>query len=1037
MEHRPDSFILFPNELFLTLTNNHMKHFVTSELPTLWRRFNLLVLGILVAHVSLAGTGMEDDFFQSRVTGTVYDTNGEIMLGTTVIEKGTNNGTVTNEYGQYSLNVSGDATLVFSFIGMQTQEVAVNNRSTVDATLEFDLSTLEEIVVVGYGTQKKRDVTASIGQVSAQEIAELPVSNAVQALQGRVAGLDITPRGGRPGQEPQIIIRGRRSINASNDPLYVVDGIPLSGSIFDFNQQNIESIEVLKDAAATAIYGSRGANGVILVTTKKGKAGAPQVSYSGYYGPTTVLKQVDMMNAREFADMKRESRRVDANGVAAWDGTIPPDDQVFEDPAEFSSIAEGYRSTDYQDLIFQNGSRMDHQLSVMGGTENTTYSMAAGYFSEEGIIEHIGFDRFTLNMSIDQKVGDRLRFGASAMLSRTVQDWGSPSTLNEALANNPMGEPYDEDGNIQFLPIADGIRTNPLNEIVDGARVDERKFNRIFASIYAEYEILDGLKYRINFGPDIRTRRRGRFEGSLTNARRGAPPRAYVENREEFAYTLENIVTYNKSMGSHDFGVTLLQSIQEDREEGSSFRGEDVPVESMLWYNFGAGGDVTDRSSYLSEWAIASFMGRVNYGFQGKYLLQLTLRADGSSRLAEGNKWAYFPGISAGWRVSDEAFLQGVSVIDELKVRASYGEVGNTAIAPYATQGALRSTVYNFGDSPARGFRLSDIPNDELGWERTSTFDIGVDFGLLDSRLTGTIDFYRSETSDLLLQFQLPYTSGYNSVLSNVGKTRNTGWEITLSSVNIDQADGLRWTTDVNFYTNNEEIVELFNGPVDDIGNQWFIGEPINVYFDYQKVGIWQANEVDDASDFDNSVPGSIKVADLNGNGIADQGDRTILGTDIPDWTMGMTNRLEYKGIDFSFFIFWRWGQTLRSNFHDGNNSLFARYNNLNVDYWTIDNPTNAYPRPNLNQERPRYDDTMRYFDGSFMKVRNITLGYTLPSQWTDAANISNVRLYFMADTPIVVAKYESFDPEADENGVTGGDLPSARGYFFGINLNF
>ncbi|MEM9329196.1 MAG: TonB-dependent receptor, partial [Bacteroidota bacterium] len=996
-----------------------------------------------------AGAAEEEDFFQARVTGTVYDTNGDIMLGTTVIEKGTNNGTVTNEYGQYTLSVGGDATLVFSFIGMETQEVAVNNRTKVDVTMEFDLETLEELVVVGYGTQKKRDVTAAIGGVSAAEIAELPVSNATQALQGRVAGLDIAPTGGRPGQEPRIIVRGRRSIEASNDPLFVVDGIPLTGSIFDFNQQNIESIEVLKDAAATAIYGSRGANGVILITTKKGQTGAPQISYNGYYGPTSILNEVDMMNGAEFADLKRESRRRRADGSFGWDGSIPPDSEVFEDPAEFASLAQNpTRSTDYQDLIFQTGSRMDHQLSIMGGTENTQYSAQAGYFNEEGIIEGIDFQRFTLNLSVDQKVGERFRFGASTMLSRSIQNWGSRSTLSEALANNPLGVPFDDEGNLLFLPIADGIRTNPLNELVDGALIDERTYNRIFASIYAELELLEGLKYRVNFGPDIRIgpnmlpsnsdNHVGRiFQASETNARRGAPPRGIIGNGEEFSYTLENIVTYNKNFGGdHDFGLTLLQSIQGFREEGSQFRADGIPVETMEVFNFGAAESITQFGSELREWSLASFMGRVNYTFRGKYILQATLRADGSSRLAEGNKWGYFPGVSAGWRLSDEAFLQGINVIDELKLRASYGEVGNTGINPYDTRGALSRSTYVFGDEPAFGFALNDIPNDELGWERTSTLDIGLDFGLFNSRLTGSIDFYQSTTTDLLLRRQIPWTSGYQQVLTNVGKTRNTGIEITLSSVNIDQTSGLRWTTDMNFTSNNEQILELFNGAVDDVGNEWFIGEPLNVFFDYEKVGIWQIDEVDEARDFDNSLPGFIKVADLNDNGVSDPEDRKVLGTDVPDWQMGLTNRFEYKGIDFSFFMYFRIGQMLRSRFHDSNNSLFARYNNLDVNYWTPDNPTNEFPRPNLNQERPEYVSTLRYFDGSFMKMRNITLGYTLPSAWAEAAKIGSARIYAMADQPFFIASYESFDPETDDD-VASNQLPSSRAFLFGLQLSF
>ncbi|UZR99917.1 SusC/RagA family TonB-linked outer membrane protein [Chondrinema litorale] len=978
---------------------------------------------------------------QISITGVVYaGTDSEPLPGVSIILKGTATGTTTDLNGKFSMEASQEDVLVFSYIGYVSQEVTVGTKTNFTVTLEEDLEQLEEVIVVGYGTQEKRDVTAAIGSVSAKEISELPVSNAVSAMQGRVAGVDITPQGGRPGQNATIRIRGRRSINASNDPLYVVDGIPLSGSIFDFNQQNIESIEVLKDAAATAIYGSRGANGVILITTKRGKAGTINVSYDGYYGVSKVINQVDMMNGPQFADMKRESRRRDADGNAAWDGTIPSDDIVFEDPVELISIEQG-RSTDYQDLIFSQGSQNSHQVSISGGSENTTFSIAGGYFKEEGIIKTMDFTRYTLSINVDQKIGDRIRIGTSTMLSRSIQNWAS-NPVGEALSNNPLGVPYDDEGNLIFLPIIDGIRTNPLAEIVDGAYLDERKFNRIFASIYGEFKIAEGLKYRVNVGPDIRTRRRGLFQASMTNARRGAAPNAGQEYREEFAYTLENILTYNKQLGiNHDFGVTLLQSIQEDREENTNIFVTGLPYESQEFYNIGSAEEPTGFGSNLIEWSLASYMGRVNYSYKDKYLFQFTLRADGSSRLADENKWSYFPGVSLGWRVIDEPFMAGQTFFDELKLRASYGQVGNTSIDPYRTQGRLANTTYVFGSSPAFGYRLNEIPNDQLGWERTSTTDVGLDFGILGGRISGSMDFYVANTTDLLLEFQLPYTSGYNNVLQNVGATRNTGFELTLSTVNFDSPSGFRWTTDINWFTNKEEIVELYNGAVDDPGNNWFIGEPLNVFYDYQKAGIWQANEAAEAAAFDNSEPGYIKVADLSGpegvpDGKAGPEDRTIIGTDVPDWSGGITNRFEYKGFDLSFFFFARWGQTIRSRFHDSNNSLFARYNNLNVDYWTIDNPTNAYPRPNLNQERPRYVSTLRYFDGSFIKLRNINLGYNFPSSITEKLKVKSLRVYASAQTPWYYAKYESFDPETDGD-IEAEDLPSNKLFLMGLNISF
>jgi len=976
-----------------------------------------------------------------NVSGTVLAGNDNTPLpGVSIIVKGTTTGTTTDLDGNFRMDASPQDILVFSYIGYITQEMEVGSRTTFNITLAEDLEQLEEVIVVGYGTQEKRDVTAAINSVGSREISELPVASAAQAMQGRMPGVDVTPQGGRPGAAPSIRIRGRRSINASNEPLFVVDGIPLADGINSINQNDIQSIEVLKDAAATAIYGSRGANGVILITTKRGKAGKTQITYDGYYGVTNITKKVDMMNGSQFAAMKRESRRGLPEGAASWDGTIPSDDVVFEDPTELESIALG-RSTNYQDLIFSQGSQTNHQLSISGGSEKTTFNISLGYFQENGIIETQDYTRYTTRINLDHKITDRIRIGTSTLLTREVQNFGTNNVIGEAIQNNPLGNPYNPDGSLKFLPIVDGIRTNPLNELVENAILDERAFNRIFSSIYATVDIVDGLTYRMNFGPDIRTRRRGLFEASLTNRRRGADPRARTENRETFAYTLENILNYDKSFGDHTIGATFLQSIQTEREEEASVQVVGLPYESQLFYNLGSTGDIENYDSYLEEWQLASFMGRLNYSFKNKYLLQLTVRTDGSSRLADGNKWSTFPGISAGWRIIDEPFMDNVGFFDELKLRASWGIVGNTSIDPYQTAGRLAQSQYVFGNTPALGFRLNEIPNPALGWERTSQVNAGVDFGILNGRISGTIDYYVANTTDLLLEQQLPFTSGYENVLQNIGQTRTRGIELVLSTVNFDSPSGFRWTTDINWGRNQEEIVELFNGAVDDVGSGWFIGEPLRVFYDYQKIGIWQANEASAAADFDNSNPGEIKVADLDGDGVAGPGDRTIIGTDVPSWTGGMTNRFEYKGFDLSFFFFARWGHTIQSRFHDSANSLFARYNNLNVDYWTPDNPTNSNPRPNLNQERPRYVSTLRYFDGSFIKLRNINFGYNLPQTITDKLKVGSLRVYGSVQNPWFYSRFDAFDPEVEYNDrdpqIGVNDVPLSAVYLMGLNIKF
>ncbi|MDF9796050.1 TonB-linked SusC/RagA family outer membrane protein [Catalinimonas alkaloidigena] len=988
------------------------------------------------------------------IRGTVTDgETGDALPGVNVLVKGTTTGTITNVEGQFTLSVpSGAQTIVFSSVGYTSDEVDINNRTTIDMALMPDIQSLSEVVVVGYGTQEKRDVTAAIASLDEEAIKQIPTANPLESMKGQVAGVDIVSAGGRPGQYPSVTIRGRRSLTASNEPLFVVDGVPMTsgtGTIYDFNPQDIESMEVLKDAAATAIYGSRGANGVILVTTKRGKAGKTVVSYDGYYGVSNALNQVDMMNGAEFAEMKRESRRIDEDGNTgrqAWGpgSSLQSDEIVFEDPAELESIAIG-RSTDYQDLVINSGFQTNHQLSVAGGNEKTQFNVSLGYFKEQGIIENQDYQRFTGRLNIDHNISDRFKVGMSSFLSTSTQNWGSNATLSEAINNNPLGQPYNEDGTPKFLPIADGIRTNPLNELVPGAYVDERDFTRIFTSMYFQANIIEGLQYKLLFGPDIRYRRQGVFQGSLTNARRGADPAAELENEKVFGYTLENLLTYNTSIGeNHDFTFTFLQSIQESKDENHFNRVVNLPYETQLWYNIGTAGTIESISSRLEEWQLASYMGRINYSIADKYLFQFTYRADGSSRLAPGNKWAYFPGISAGWRVIDEPFMSGASNwLTELKLRASYGEVGNTSVDPYQTAGRLARTVYDWNDANAAGFRLNEIPNADLGWEISKTIDVGADFGFFNNRLSGSFDYYVTNTENLLLERRLPSTSGYDQILQNIGSTQTRGVELQVGAFIIDSQEqgGFRWNLNMNVTHYEEEITELAltdeNGnPIDDIGNEWFIGEPIRVFFDYKKTGIWQADEADLAEQMDGAFPGEIKVADMNGDGIISPEDRTILGSDVPDVLGGINNRFEFKGFDLSVFLYYRLGHMINSNFNVGQVTMQGRYNNLDVDYWTPTNPTNAYPRPNINQERPQKVSTLGYFDGSYLKLRNVTLGYNFNQGITERLGLSSLRVYTTAQNPMYWAKYETYDPE-NNNDIGTGDVPSTSLYLLGINFQF
>ncbi len=975
------------------------------------------------------------------------------LPGVSVVVKGTTAGTVTDGDGRYKLNVPGPASvLVFSFVGYLSEEVTVGNRTTIDMKMAADIKALSEVVVVGYGTQKKSQLTGAIASVSNKEISELPIANAQQALQGRAPGVDVVTNSNKPGAGVSVRIRGRRSFSAGNEPLFVVDGIPLSGGINDINPQDIQSMEILKDASATAIYGSRGANGVVIITTKRGRAGEMSVTYDGYYGVSSSLGRIDMMNGPEFAEYKRESRRsVDINkdGRPDYDNNDPDADSKLFEPIELESIAAG-RTTDYQDLMLRNGNQQSHQLGILGGSENTLFSLSGNYFNEQGIIPGQDFTRYTFRVNIDQNISKRIKVGTSTLFAYSIRNGEGLNPFDDALSENPLGVPYDANGELIFLPTKDGLRTNPLNEIVPGAYVDDRRKTRIFNSIYGSWNILDGLNLRVNFGPDFELERRGRFQASLTNARRQGDPAAEREDWTKITYTLENILNYKKTFGEiHALDLTGLYSIQRFREDAAGIAVRGVPAETQQFYNLGQAPIIGGVGSFLEEWTIASYMGRLNYGFKDRYFITLTGRADGSSRFAPGNKWGFFPSLALAWNIGEESFIKNLGFIDNLKLRGSYGITGNTGINPYQTQPLLGRTTYAFGTAGAYGFRPVSISNPNLTWETTASVNAGLDFGFLDGRISGSLDVYQQNTTDLLMERQLPLTSGFGIVLENVGATRNTGIELAVSTVNLDLPNGLRWSTDLNFYSNREEIVQLYGGTQDDVGNSWFIGKPLTVFYDYEKSGIWQLGEEDAAKQYGEEI-GQIKIKDQNNDGKINSADRVILGSDIPQWAGGITNRFEFKGFDLSVFLNIRQGSLVRSLFHDNFNLLAGRYNNLDVDYWTPTNPTNAYPQPKQNQEFPKYRSSVSYFDGSFVKVRNIALGYNFPEGIAGKLRMKSLRAYVSAQQPFIFApyrqKYKGIDPEQarppdnrnrERTAELSADTPASRLFLFGINAKF
>lgn len=988
------------------------------------------------------------------VTGTVTAAeDNSAVPGVTVVLKNTTVGTTTDQNGKFTINVTGqNPTLVFSAVGFATQEIAVGNRSTIDVKLGIDLKTLNEIVVVGYGTQKKSQVTGAIVQVSSKEIQEMPVTNLGQALQGRAAGVDVTQTGSKPGTVPRILIRGRRSFSATNDPLYVVDGIPLSAGYEDLNPSDVASMEILKDATATAIYGARGANGVVLISTKRGAPkGKTTVTYDTYAGVSKPLDKVQLFDGPEFAEYVREAYRTtggykDANGNAVPTGVADPvaDAKIAVlggDPAVAKGIANG-TSTDWQDLILQNGFVQNHSIGVQGGSDRTQFYLSGGYFKDKGISEGLDFTRMSLRANLDHQVNSFLKVGLSSYMMYSLRNGETLNPYQFTLQQNPLAEVYNDDGSLRFSPTNDALLTNPLAEIVPGAQVDETKRYRIFNSIFAEAQIIEGLKYRVNFGPDFTIARYGRFIGAQTNARKGGAPLASNENRFGFNYTLENILSYNKNFGGkHNLGITALHSIQRDNYETFRVDVQGVPAETQQFYSLGTASSILATPSSLTQWTINSYLARINYDYNDKYLLTLTLRRDGSSRFGENTKYGNFPGIAVGWNISNEPFLKSATWIDMMKIRAGWGQVGNQGVTPYQTQGLLTRTAYAWGSTGAYGYRPNTIGNPDLRWETSATANLGVDFSLWSGRVQGSLELYQTNTTALLLADQLPGSIGFSAVTRNVGETRNRGIELGFSTFNVNSASGFKWTTDFTFMKNTEAIVSLYNGKIDDVGNGWFIGRPLSTVFDYKKIGIWQSNEAELAKSFASEV-GQIKIQDTNNDGKINADDRVIQGSDVPKFSGGITNRFNYKGFDLSFFFYARVGNLIRSEFHRNLNQLAGRYQQIKLDYWTPNNPTNEFPRPKSTQEFPVYNTTLTYFDGTFVKLRNINFGYNFSPAIAQKLRMESLRIYTSIQQPFIWSEYRSkyngVDPETTDLNAGGtGVTPATSVYTFGLNIRF
>ena len=1032
-----------------------------------WQRLFILMLMTVCSTAVLA---------QGKVSGTVVDANGEPVIGASILVKGTSKGTVTDFDGNYNIpSVPQNATLVFSYVGFRTQSVAVAGKSQINVTLEEDKQLLDEVVVVGYGVQRKSDVTGALTRVGEKELNAKPVANAFEALQGKAAGVDITSSE-RPGTVGSIKIRGTRSLNASSEPLYVVDGVPLqSGGIEALNPRDIESIDILKDASSTAIYGSRGANGVVLITTKRGQEGKMQLSYAGSLTFEKIVDKSPAFSASDYITWRRW-----AYYNSAPDKYTPGDQPTLEqdksffsgDEVAWANIEKGWSGgswdgskvtdTDWTDYVTRTGLTQEHTLSARGGTKNVNGFVSFGYLNNKGTQKGQQYTRYNFTASADVQATPWFKAGGSLNASYAEQQYGFDRT-GQSSNSGPTdiygaaksilryALPYDEAGNIILMPGGSTANTYTVMDEWSKSNNNRETF-RALGSFYAQidfgkiWEPLQGLQWKTQFGPDFRFYRQGIFIDSSSAARGGGNNYATRNDTRDFAWTLDNMLLYNKTFAEiHNVGITLLQSASKFNRENSNLHAEKMPMSSFLWNNMGAV-DITDAvykasmGTGLRENQLSSYMARVNYSLMDRYLLTASARWDGSSVLAEGNKWDFFPSMALGWRMEQESFLKDVTWLDQLKLRFGVGVTGNSAVDPYGTLGVIDAKWMPFStgntqilvtNEPYYSNSQNRMPNRNLGWEKTTQWNIGVDFSFLKGRIGGTIDFYTSTTKDLLMAMTIPSLTGYPSMMSNIGKTSNKGIEVTLNTIPVMTKDFM-WQSNLNFAWQKDKIEELSNGKENDINNVWFIGESIAVYYGYENAGIWQESDAAEMAKFNEKgskfTAGSVRPVDKDGDYKITDRDRVILGNRNPRLTAGWTNTFSWKGIELTLELQGRFKYMVST----GGEGQLGMYQQREIDYWTPSNTGAEWQKPVYSTAGgDSYSALLGFQDASFIKVRNLSLGYNFDQALIKKIGLSNVKLYIQGKNLGML--YSSIDFMDLDTGWTYYN----RGFTVGLQVDF
>ena len=970
------------------------------------------------------------------VKGTVKNDLGDALAGASVSVKGTNVRVATNNDGEFQITSPDGGTLVFTYMGYVSQEISVGNKSLINVTMLVDDKKyqMNEVVIVGYGTQKRSDITGSVTSVPKERLSQLPVTNVLHAMEGAVAGIRISQSSSVPGSSAGVQVRGVNSINAGTSPLTVIDGVPFSnlgGSMNDINPNDIESIEILKDASAVAVYGTRGSSGVILITTKRGKTGKPTIRYSTFAGPEYQNKTLTPLTPEQYVQQYTDFLAQKNQKP----GAIP-----VPNAYEQENYTAG-KTTNWLDEISQQGFIQDHNLSISGGGDKIKYFVSGAYQKQKGVLKGYQFGRASFRSNLDATITDWLTAGTSLFFADNNTDGGTVS-YSSAMQMSPYGRLRDANGEYTIFPMLSETYTkNPLLGLNADVLNRQKNLNGIF---YAEIKpkFIPGLKYRLNTNYAFLPSRAASYRGANTgDTDQGT---AAISNTETNSWIVENILTYDKNWGKHHLDVTALYSGQEKKYFISSTTGKTFINDEVSYNNIGAAAVVT-ASSFYSREALVSQMARFNYSYDSKYLFTATARRDGYSAFGSAtNKYGTFPSVALGWNISNENFLKDVKQIDNIKLRASYGTSGNQAVGVYQTISTQGVTKYIFNGITATGLVSSSLltsgvlGNAELNWESTTGSNFAIDFSILNSRISGTVEAYFTKTKDVLLRRQLPTITGFGSIFDNLGSVKNRGVEFTLNTVNVKGKD-FTWSSNINFSSNRNEIVSLYGDGKDDIGNKWFIGKPLYAVYDYQLDGVWQVGE--DASQVDpGATPGSLKFVDVNGDKKITEADRVYQGSSLPKWTGGIMNNFKYKQFGLSVLIQTAQGAKI-------NNPLLNLQNYggrvsfpQEVGYWTAANMNNT--QPSLTYTNPK--QYAYPVDQNYTRIKDITLSYSLTQKALDKIKLGSLTAFVSGRNIATFTDWVGLDPELSvsntQSGLANSPLsygiyPLVSTFVFGLNI--